>query len=99
MSGWWKQIEGGIQLQVRITPNASKNEIVGLYNRRLKIKVQQPAVDGEANAGVIQFLANNFGISKSSVCIIRGEQIREKVIIIHSVTEEDLRRVLPFFIV
>ena len=71
-------------LKVYIQPAASKNEIVGLYGNpaRLKIKIKAPPQDGEANAGVISFISNILGISKSKVELLRGETSRQKDLLI-----------------
>ena len=70
-----------MRIAIRITPNASKDEISGREeDGRLKIKVQSPPVDGAANRRLIEFLAKSVGVSKSKVRIIRGDKSRNKII-------------------
>ncbi len=97
MSEWWKETAAGIEMQIRVQPNASKSEIVGLHNGRLKVRIKQPAVDGGANRGLILFLSKQFGCAKSAIEIVRGGQIREKTLILHGVNRQALRAALPFF--
>ena len=71
-------------LRIYVQPGASKNEFVGLYGEpaRLKLKIKAQPQDGEANAGVITFLAKTLGISKSKIEISRGHMSRQKDILI-----------------
>jgi len=70
-----------MRISIRITPNASKDEISGREeDGRLKIKIQSPPVDGAANRRLIEFLAKSVGVSKSKVRIIRGDKSRNKII-------------------
>jgi hypothetical protein len=65
-------------LSCYIQPKASKDEIVGLYNESVKIRITAPPVEGKANAHLAKFLAKTFGVSKSAVAIISGETGRKK---------------------
>ena len=70
-----------MMLEVRITPNASRDEIVGLLPDGVwRIKVQSPPVEGAANKRLVVFLARAAGVSKSRVRIVRGETSRRKTI-------------------
>jgi len=70
-----------MKLDIRLVPNASKNEISGwTKDGKLKVKVQPPPVNGAANKGLIKFLASITGISKSGIRIVRGEKSREKCV-------------------
>ena len=71
-------------LRIYVQPGASKNEFVGLYGEpaRLKLKIKAQPQDGEANAGVITFLAETLGISKSKIEISRGHTSRQKDVLI-----------------
>lgn len=72
-----------MKLAVKATPNAKKNEILGWENdalagRVLKVKIAAPPVEGKANKAIIAFLAEQFGISKSKVTLLKGETGRIK---------------------
>jgi len=81
----------GFFLYIHIVPNASKNEIVGVYNGRLKVKIRKPAVDGKANKEMIQFLANVFDCPKSALSLVRGELSRKKTVLISCNLEKQQR--------
>ena len=65
-------------LSVHIQPRASRTEIVGVHNDRLKIKITAPPVEGKANAAVIKLLAKLFSVAKSRVILLSGETSRDK---------------------
>jgi uncharacterized protein (TIGR00251 family) len=75
-----KSSKEGIQFSAAIQPRASRNQILGIHNQCLKIKLTSPPVDGAANQACIKFLAKAFGISPSRIAIVRGETSRNKII-------------------
>jgi uncharacterized protein (TIGR00251 family) len=80
----------GVTLAVRVQPGAKKTAIAGVYgvgtDAQLKIAVQAPPVEGRANAAVIAFLAELFGVPRSRVELISGELSRSKVFLLRGVT-------------
>ena len=85
----------GLDLYLRVTPNASQDEVVGLVKRddgaeRLQVRVRAVPDKGKANKAVIQLLAKQFGIPKSKLEIVSGAQSRQKVARIHIDTPEEL---------
>lgn len=75
-----KPNKAGIQFAAAIQPRASRNQILGIHNHCLKIKLNSPPVDGAANQTCIKFLAKAFGISPSRIAIVKGETSRNKTI-------------------
>ncbi len=69
-----------IILKVYLQPKSSKNEIIGPYRDGIKVKVAAPPIKGKANETLIQLLAKEFGISPSSIEILRGVHSREKTL-------------------
>ena len=61
-----------LRLQLRISPRASRDQVGSLMGERLKIAITAPPVDGKANQHLQQFLAKQFGISRSQVSIESG---------------------------
>lgn len=78
-------------VKFRITPNASKTEIIGPYNDAIKIKISAPPLDGKANGELVKFLSKNFGIPKNSIKIISGETARDKLVELPLTAEEILK--------
>jgi uncharacterized protein (TIGR00251 family) len=67
-------------LKVKAFPKAGRNQIVGVRNGELVIRVRAPASKGEANKELIRFLAKALSISRSEIEIVSGETSRHKVI-------------------
>jgi uncharacterized protein (TIGR00251 family) len=82
--------ECGIILQVYIQPGAKKNEIIGLHNGALKIKIQSPPEDGKANDALVDFVAKTLNISAKQVSLISGLKSRNKKILIEGPDKQDL---------
>lgn len=78
----------GIIFAVRVQPRSSKNEICDLYGDAIKIKLTSPPVEGEANEGLIEFLAKSLDISKGQVEIISGHKSKNKIIKITGIKKE-----------
>ena len=83
--GSWRLVEGGAELRVRATPNASKDAIEGLGEeasgrRYLKVRVRAIAEKGKANAAVEALLAKALGLPKSAVSVEKGETQRIKTV-------------------
>lgn len=81
-------------LKVRVVPNARRDEVVGAYGDALKVKIQAPAMDGKANAALVEFLAGKLGISARQVTLVLGEKSRDKVIAIDGLAPEEIRALL-----
>ena len=66
--------------EVRVAPRASRNRIVGVQDGALKVALTAPPVEGAANEALRKMLAKAFGVSKSSVEIVRGDRARTKLL-------------------
>ncbi|MDR3162622.1 MAG: DUF167 domain-containing protein [Helicobacteraceae bacterium] len=69
-----------ISLNVKVTPNAAKNELVRVVNGEWVIKLRAPALENKANAALIVFLAEILNIPKGEIIIKKGEKSRRKII-------------------
>ncbi|MFD6055392.1 DUF167 domain-containing protein [Agromyces sp. NPDC060279] len=71
-----------MELVVRVKPGSRKGPLVEPSPddpaAALTVFVRERAVDGAANAGVIQALAAHFGVPRRDVVIVRGETSRIK---------------------
>lgn len=82
-------------MNLRISPNASKNEVL-IADGVLKVKITAQPVDGKANKALVEFLAKNFKIPKSLFEIIRGETSKDKTVLIKCKDEEKLQKLRDF---
>jgi len=80
--------ENSINIQVQIQPKSSKDQIIGIHNGRLKIKISAPPVDGKANQALIEFMSKVLGVSKSKVEIVKGHTSKLKTLKIIGITQE-----------
>jgi uncharacterized protein (TIGR00251 family) len=81
----------GAALAVRITPRASKTEIVGvLHDGTVKIHVMAAPDDGAANDELIGYLAGMLGVPKSRIEVVAGAAGRDKLISVLDMDAEAL---------
>lgn len=75
-----KEESGNVRLNIYLQPRSSKNEIVGIFEDCIKIKITAPPVDNEANTQLINFLSKILKIKKQNISIVHGFKGRKKVI-------------------
>jgi uncharacterized protein len=63
-----------------LTPNAGVDRIDGSAEGVLRARVAARPIDGAANAALIALLANELGIARGRVSIVRGARGRAKVV-------------------
>ena len=68
-----------MRIELKVVPNAKAEKIVP-DGAGYKVYLCAPAVDGKANARLIEFLADHCHVRKSAVSIVRGQTSRRKVI-------------------
>ena len=77
-------------LQLRVSPNAARSEVVGFADGVLQVKVAATPVKGKANKELIAFLSKILGVGKGSLTIAKGHTSRSKVIAIDGLSREDI---------
>jgi len=81
----------GSALAVRVTPRASRNEIVELLDDgTIKVRLAAAPTDNDANEALIDFLSEILGVPKSRLDIVAGVAGRDKLI---SVVDMDVETV------
>ena len=65
---------------VRVIPRARQNSITVDDDGTIRVHTTTAPTDGKANDAVIRALAKFWGVSRSSIHIIRGETSHNKVI-------------------
>lgn len=88
----FRRVEQGIVLVVRVSPNASREGVGGIWrgadagNRAveaaLQVKVRAQPQDGMANKAVIAVLAQALGVARSTLSIISGPKDRLKQVLL-----------------
>ena len=85
---------GSVSFAVRVQPRASKNEVAGLMDGALKIRLQAPAVEDRANEALCEFLAEILKRPKSAVRILAGDRSRTKRVEVFGVTAAQVEALL-----
>jgi uncharacterized protein (TIGR00251 family) len=82
------------QIEVRLRPRGSRDELTGLRDGVLQAKVTAAPVDGKANRALCKLIAKRLSVAPSRVAVVRGERSREKVVRVEGVDAKQLREAL-----
>ena len=82
-------------LDLKVIPNAPRDAFAGWLGDALKVKVHAPALDGRANAALLDFLAAELGLPRRAVSLVRGEKSRHKVVRLAGVTLAQVKACVP----
>jgi len=83
----WRQVAAGLEVSLRVTPNA-RTEQIGPVERRddgrsyLSVKVRAIPDKGKANAAVLALFAKHFDLRKVDIEITKGQQARQKTLLV-----------------
>jgi uncharacterized protein len=73
----------GAAIKVKITPRASRDEIIGILDDgTVKIRITAPPVEGQANQALVEFLARKLDVGTSKIEIISGHTGRDKLVMV-----------------
>jgi uncharacterized protein (TIGR00251 family) len=75
---WYDETTDYVDIFIQARPGSSKNEIVGIHDDTLKVKIKAPAVEGAANKELVKFLAKLFKVPKSEIRFVSGETSKRK---------------------
>lgn len=81
--------EDSLIIKLKISPNASKNEIIKNDNE-IKVKITAQPIENKANKALIEFLSKKFKIAKSNIEIIRGETSKEKTLLFKNISSDKM---------
>jgi hypothetical protein len=82
------------RIEVRLQPRASRDELVGLRDGVLLVRVCAPPLDGEANRSLCRLLASRAGIARTRVEVIRGARARQKLVRVDGIGAAELYALL-----
>jgi len=89
-----KEDNGEALFPIILKPKSKKNEVIGLHDGALKIKVTAPPIDGAANEACRKLLAKILGVGKSNILIIKGKKTSRKIIRCKTLTGKELKNSL-----
>lgn len=83
----------GAALAIRVTPRASKNEIVEvLSDGTVRVRLTAPPAEEKANQALINFLAQVLDMPTSSIEIVAGTSGRDKLVSVLDLDAEVVHR-------
>ncbi|MFC1839019.1 DUF167 domain-containing protein [Thermodesulfobacteriota bacterium] len=82
------------EIDTRIIPKSSRNEIAGREGSVYRIKVTSPPVDGKANKALITLLSKLLKTPKKNIKIISGEKSRLKRIRINDISDDEFLKLM-----
>jgi len=77
-----------VRFAVRLTPRSSSNRVDGVIDGALRVRVTAPAVEGAANAALVNLLADLLGIGRRDVRIVAGASSRQKLVVVDGASRE-----------
>lgn len=84
----------GVCFALKARPGARRSSIDGVHAGALKVSVTAAPEKGKANEAIIELLAEEFKMSRSSITIVRGDTSSQKLVRIDGVNEVMLKREL-----
>lgn len=82
----------GVLISVRLQPRSSRNQVEGVIDGALKVRLTAPPVEGEANRALIEFLSEITGLRKSAFTISSGHKSRDKSVLAVGATLSDMEK-------
>ncbi len=80
------------RLNLKITPGAPRDEVLGELGGAIRVKLRAPPVDGKANDALVRFLAEKLGVHASAIRLIVGATGRRKLVEITGLALDEARR-------
>jgi uncharacterized protein len=80
-------VTGGVALAVRVVPRGGRNQIAGVREDALLVRLAAAPVDGAANRELIAFLADLFDRPRRDVTLASGHRSRHKRVVIGGLSE------------
>lgn len=84
MPAWCTWQGDTLSLQLHVQPRARRDEIAGLHDQRLKIRITAPPADDRANRHLLEFLAREFDVPRTQVELLSGQRGRDKRVAVHA---------------
>jgi uncharacterized protein len=65
-------------VDISVSPNAKKTELVGWHDGALRVRLSAPPVDGAANEALRRWLSEQLAVPQARVELLRGATSRRK---------------------
>ena len=77
-------------VSVRVVPRSTKEGVAGFEGGVVRIRLNAPPVEGQANEALVRFLAKALGVPKSRIALVAGGKGRNKIVRVDGITREAL---------
>jgi uncharacterized protein len=84
----------GVSLRVRVQPRASREELVGVREGALVVRLTAPPVEGAANLALARLLGKRLRVPASAVVIAAGSTSRNKLVVVTGPSVAEARALL-----
>ena len=81
--------ENSLIIKLKISPNASKNEIIN-KDGEIKVKVTAQPIENKANKALIEFLSKKLKVAKSNIEIVKGETSKDKTLLFKNISSDKM---------
>jgi uncharacterized protein (TIGR00251 family) len=78
------------RLRLRVSPGASRSEVVGRHGEGWKLRVAAPPESGKANDALVALLAAALDVPRSRIEIASGYGSRDKTVVVSGLSEADV---------
>lgn len=84
----------GVVLSILAAPRSGRDEVAGVREGSLRVRLAAPPVDGAANEALVAFIARTLGVPRSRVELARGATSRRKALLVRGFTAHQARQAL-----
>jgi hypothetical protein len=91
---WLEPAPNHCILCLRIQPGARRTAVLGVWGGQLKVAVQAPPVDGQANEALLRWLAKTLELKRREVTLISGQTSRDKRVRVEPTQADHVRTTL-----
>jgi len=75
---WYRWDGNDLILALRVQPRGGRTAFGEVHGDERKIRIKAPPVDGRANAELLCFLADSFGVPREAITLFSGAGARSK---------------------
>jgi len=91
---WLRETAAGLSIAVLATPRASRTEVAGIAEGRIRIRIAAPPVAGAANQELVRFFAKRLGLPRAAVTVSAGTAGRRKTVLAQGIAAKAALRLL-----
>ncbi len=77
---WYRLDEDSVILELTVRPRGRRNRVGPVRAGRLVVEVTAPPDSGRANEAVVELLAEELGVRRRQVELLRGQTSRKKTV-------------------